>query len=168
MKIVQGQNRAGVRLVQQGQWFVWVVIKSLHVLYWWVLPLGVYNRLHIRAIVESRDFKKWKFNFFPVKNNRMYTDEFWQNISRSLGDYKNAKTHQQCMSLTEKTEFPFFEIPIIRYCRRGQWHLDFQQVSLKTHLDLHWGQHTTVWKELGKGLHSFAQDSFTNSANTRW
>ena len=35
-------------------------------------------------------------------------DEFWQKVNDSLGDYKNVKTHGQCMSLIEKTEFIFF------------------------------------------------------------
>ena len=35
---------------------------------------------------------------------------FWQKVTHSIGDYKNAKTHRQCMSLTENTEFLFFSL----------------------------------------------------------
>ncbi len=36
------------------------------------------------------------------------------NSSHSVGDYKNAKTHRQCMYFDwKKLNFPFFEIPIV-------------------------------------------------------
>ncbi len=33
-----------------------------------------------------------EIQFFSVENNSMSTDKFWQNVSHSIGDYKNVKT----------------------------------------------------------------------------
>ena len=72
-------------------------------------PAVVVNRQP--AIPKDRDFK---FSFFSVFNMSM---SFGKTLSHTKGDYKNAKTCRQHTSLTEKkTEFSFFEIPIIPSC----------------------------------------------------
>ncbi len=68
------------------------------------------------AIPENRGFQKMEILFFSAENNSMWTS-FGKKLSHSTGDYKNVKTCGQCMSLTEKTEFYFFHVPIFRYCR---------------------------------------------------
>ena len=62
---------------------------------------------------ENRGKQKMEFSFFRWK---IIACQFWQKVSHSTGDDKYVKTYQQCMSLTEKTEFPFFVFPIFRYC----------------------------------------------------
>ena len=67
------------------------------------------------AIPENRGFQKMEIQFFLQK---IVACGQVLAKSHSIGDYKNAKTCRQSMSLTEKTEFYFFHVPIFGYC---QW-----------------------------------------------
>ena len=98
------------------------------------VEIGVKNCFRIRRGVRplnSRDPKRPDLgnaikleiskngnSVFSAENNSM-SDKFWQKVSHSIGNYKNVKTCQQCMSLTEKTEFRFFHVPIFGYCPRS-------------------------------------------------
>ena len=60
------------------------------------------------AIPKNKELKKRK-SVFSYK-----ITAYQLALAKSLSlfrHYKKVKTHQQCMSLTEKTEFPFFVFP---------------------------------------------------------
>ncbi len=69
------------------------------------------------VLVCSGNSEKQRFQKVEIQFFFFFFDEFWQNKGHSIGNYKSAKTGRQCMSLMEKTEFQFFEIPIFPDCR---------------------------------------------------
>ena len=57
------------------------------------------------------EIQKMEIQFFHIENNSM-SMSFGKKVSYSVGDYKNVKTGQQCMSLMEKLNFIFFSISL--------------------------------------------------------
>ncbi len=81
-------------------------ISEWHALTPWNRKYQVILKIISGQYPKIGEFKKWNFSVFCMLMS------FGNKLSHSIGDDKNVKTCQQCMSLTEKTEFHFFFISL--------------------------------------------------------
>ena len=71
----------------------------------------------LQKIIRTSFGKKWRV--------LAKCDEFWQKVGHSVGNYKNAKTGAQWMSLMAFTQFQFLKIPVFS---------NFRPMIIGTHL----------------------------------